>query len=422
MDLMLLFANNFLTLLDAMSIYVIVGLLIAGILKQLIPDDFVSSHLGTDSTGSVIKATLFGIPLPVCSCSVIPLAQGLKKEGASKGAVQSFLISTPITGVDSILATFSFFGLVFTFFRLVSSVIIAIIVGLLQNFIEKGETIRKEETLTPSNTFSMQAPQNISTFSPAKTVKKSEDSSSCGCGTASCDEKKRFSFIAALKYGYGTLFADMAKALLIGLVLGALFTTFMPKEYAKLLFDNQILTYFVILIFAMPLYTCATASLPIAAALMMQGMSGGAAFVFLTAGPATSAVTMSVIYKMLGRTSLIVYTGTIAVLSLIFGFGFDTIFSELQILNVGHHMEEATLYESLASLLMLILIVYHLVKDKLAKKKESCCSSDTQSSEEGSSCSSTVKKEESCCSSKEKIAPSGFGVKPKNGGGFSLKP
>ena len=142
MDLAITFANNFLLLLDAMAIYILVGLLIAGILKQLVPNDFVSKHLGKGSFSSVIKATLFGIPLPVCSCSVIPLAQGLRKEGASKGAVQSFLISTPITGVDSILATFSFFGLVFTIFRVVSSVIIAICVGLVQNFVEKEENIQ----------------------------------------------------------------------------------------------------------------------------------------------------------------------------------------------------------------------------------------------------------------------------------------
>ena len=130
-----LLANNFLLLLDAMSIYLLVGLLLAGILKQIIPDDFISKHLGKSSIGSVIKATIFGIPLPICSCSVIPLAQSLRKEGASKGAVQSFLISTPITGVDSILATFSFFGLIFTLFRVLSSIIIAIIVGLIQNFV-----------------------------------------------------------------------------------------------------------------------------------------------------------------------------------------------------------------------------------------------------------------------------------------------
>ena len=129
MEMAISLANNFLVLLDAMSIYILIGLLIAGILKQLIPDDFVVKHLGKGSVSSVLKATIFGIPLPVCSCSVIPLAQGLRKEGASKGAVQSFLISSPITGVDSILATFSFFGLLFTIFRVISSIMIAIIVG-----------------------------------------------------------------------------------------------------------------------------------------------------------------------------------------------------------------------------------------------------------------------------------------------------
>lgn len=118
MELAILLANNFLVLLDAMSIYILIGLLIAGFLKQIIPDDFVVKHLGKGSISSVLKATLFGIPLPVCSCSVVPLAQGLRKEGASKGAVQSFLISSPITGVDSILATFSFFGLFLQFLEL----------------------------------------------------------------------------------------------------------------------------------------------------------------------------------------------------------------------------------------------------------------------------------------------------------------
>lgn len=402
MEFLFEFANNFLKLLDAMSIYVMVGLLIAGILKQLIPDDFVASHLGKDSTTSVIKATLFGIPLPVCSCSVIPLAQGLKKEGASKGAVQSFLISTPITGVDSILATFSFFGLVFTVFRVASSVVIAIVVGLLQNFIENKP--KKEEIITPSFT----APAGFSATGfgvQAPVQPKEEEASSCGCSStassccSSSESKKSFSFVNALKYGYGTLFSDMAKSLLIGLILGAAFTTFLPQEYAKLLFDNEILTYFVILIVAMPLYTCATASLPIAAALMLQGMSAGAAFVFLTAGPATSAVTMSVIYKMLGRTSLLVYTITIAVMALIFGYGFDTFFGNLEILNISHEHEGSSIIYSVASLLMLILIVFHLLKDKFSQNSSSCCTSGASND----SCCSTDSKEESssCCSDKK---------------------
>ena len=141
MDLALFLANNFLSLLDAMAIYILIGLFIAGILKQIVPDDFIIKHLGSGNISSVIKATIFGIPLPVCSCSVIPLAQSLRKEGASKGAVQSFLISSPITGVDSILATYSFFGWFFTIYRVVSSMIIAILTGIVQNIFDKEEKV-----------------------------------------------------------------------------------------------------------------------------------------------------------------------------------------------------------------------------------------------------------------------------------------
>ena len=351
MELLWNFLENFIVLLNAMSIYIIFGLFFAGVLKQIIPDDFVSSHLGKSSTSSVVKATLFGIPLPVCSCSVIPLAQGLRKEGASKGAVQSFLISTPITGVDSILATYSLFGIVFTTFRIISSVIIAISVGLVQNFVQKDDNVKVETA-----------------------------ESSCGC-SSSCDSstvKKKFSFVSVLKYGYGTLFSDMAKALLIGLILGALFVTFTPKEYTEILFQNQFLTYFVIMLISMPLYTCATASLPIAAAFMLQGMSPGAVFIFLTAGPATSAVTMSVVYKMLGKTSLIIYLIVIAVLGLLFGYIYDTFFKELSILTISMDNEEINIFNILSSVVMMGLIFYHLLKDRFTKK-ESCCSetSDT---------------------------------------------
>ena len=345
MELAILLANNFLVLLDAMSIYILIGLLIAGFLKQIIPDDFVVKHLGKGSISSVLKATLFGIPLPVCSCSVVPLAQGLRKEGASKGAVQSFLISSPITGVDSILATFSFFGLFFTIFRVMTSLIIAIIVGLIQNFIEKDDSLLKED----------------SSFS------------SCGCSSSCNDikeEKKRFSIKKVFSYAYVTLFIDMAKPLLIGLLFGAIFTTFAPKEYTSLLFENQILTYIIIILFSMPLYVCATASLPIAAALMMEGMSAGAAFIFLTAGPATSAITMSVVYKMLGKTSLIIYLSTIGILSLIFGFIFDLFFNDINILQFSLHNEEANLFSQISSFIMLFLISYHLIKPWLRRKEQ----------------------------------------------------
>lgn len=352
MQYLTLITDNFLLLLNAMAVYILIGLFFAGVLKQLIPNDFITKHLGKGSISSVIKATIFGIPLPVCSCSVIPLAQSLRKEGASKGSVQSFLISTPITGVDSILATYSFFGLIFTIFRVISSIIIAITVGIVQNLIQKENQ--------------------------QKIFFKEEENSSCctsnTCCSSSTKEKKSFSLKAVLTYAYVTLFKDMVKPLFLGLILGALFTSFAPKEYTSILFENQFLTYIVIILLSMPLYVCATASLPLAAAFIMQGMSGGAAFIFLTAGPATSIITMSVVYKMLGKKSLFIYLITICILSLLFGYLYDTIFSSLNILHFTKEEGHFSLFSQIMSLLMLILMAYYLISPLFSKKeKSSCC-------------------------------------------------
>ena len=337
MELFELLANNFLLLLNVMSIYLLIGLLLAGVLKQIVSDDFISKYLGKSSIDSVIKATILGIPLSIYLYSIIPLSQGLRKEGINKGAIQSFLISIPINSVDSILVTFSFFGFVFTIFRVVSSVIIAITVGLIQNFVEKSD--KKEEKV------------------------KDETSCSCHCSCSSSKkEKKSFSIKEVFIYAYVTLFKDIVKPLFIGLILGALFTTFVPKEYSYLLFNNQFLTYLVIILFSMPLYVCATASLPLAAAFMLSGMSGGAAFIFLTVGPAISAVTMSVVYKLLGKTSLIIYIATIALLSLVFGFLYDMFFSELSILKFSVDNNESSIYTQISSLIILVLISFYSIK------------------------------------------------------------
>lgn len=337
MDTVVKILENIVVLANAMSFYILIGLLIAGILKQLIPDDFIASHLGESKSGSVIKATLLGIPMPVCSCSVIPLAKSLQKEGASKGAVQSFLISTPITGVDSILATYSFFGWFFTLYRVVTSVFIAIITGILQNLIESKERVKAEG---------------------------SGSCSGCCCESHTPEEKKGFSTTEALRYAYVTLFGDIYKALFIGLLFGGLFTTLLPKEILEPLFEYPLLTYFAVLLIAMPLYVCATASLPIAAALMLSGMSGGAAFVFLSAGPATNTVTMGVVAQMFGKKALMLYLGTIASFSILFGYLFDTFFSTLEVLTITTEVENFGLLDTLSTLIMFGLIGYYFIKGR----------------------------------------------------------
>jgi len=336
------FINNFITLINAMSFFILIGVIIAGVLKQLIPSDFISSHLGTNSTSSVIKATLFGIPMPVCSCSVIPLAKSLQKEGASKGAVQSFLISTPITGVDSIAATYSFFGIFFTLYRVITSIFMAIITGLLQNKFDTQEIVK------PKPKF-----QTLGKISLAPTK---------SCCSTPTPTKKSFSLKAVFSYAFGTLFKDMAGSLLFGLILGTAFTTLLPKELLEEVFAYQFLTYLAVLLIALPLYVCATASLPIAGAFILSGMSGGAAFIFLSAGPATNSVTMGIVKEMFGTKSLAIYLGSIASMSILFGYLFDLYTNKLTLLNMSEHMSKSSLVDTISSFIMIGLILYYLFR------------------------------------------------------------
>ena len=187
-----------------MAPYILFGLIFAGFLHELVPDTIVKNHLGKDSIWSVIKATIFGIPLPVCSCGVVPLAASIKKSGASSGSTLSFLISTPITGVDSILATYGMFGWAFTIYRVITSMIISIIAGILANFY--GE---KEEEIQTKPVFSMAQP----TTQPQSAMSFSAESCESGsCCSSVSHEKKTFMSVSknAFSYAFGTLLSDIA--------------------------------------------------------------------------------------------------------------------------------------------------------------------------------------------------------------------
>jgi len=365
----------------AMAPYILFGLLFAGILHELVPDSIVTKHLGKDNISSVVKSTVFGIPLPVCSCGVIPLATSIKKSGASKGATLSFLISTPITGIDSIMATYGIFGWIFTLYRAVTSMIIAMVAGILTNIFDKDTSTGSVALSDSKPTFSAVAPQTTTSFS-MNTPKQEE---SCGTGEGSCcstsnDEKKGFSFVAALKYAFVTLLGDIAKPLFWGLLLGALITVSIPDNLAELLKDKAWLSYLIVIIIAVPMYVCATASLPIAAGLMLAGVSAGAAFVFLSAGPATNTVTIGVVKKMLGTKSLVIYLGSIIIGSILFGLGLDYIFdiSAIDPTSLIHIDEEGGIIDTLSSIILWGLVLYFILKPYFQKKDScsggSCCS------------------------------------------------
>ena len=375
MELFSLFIDALVDLSNAMAPYILFGLLFAGILHELVPETLVTKHLGKENVFSVIKATLFGIPLPVCSCGVIPLATSIKKSGASKGATLSFLISTPITGVDSILATYGVFGWIFTLYRVFTSMVIAMVAGILTNLFDK-------ESLESVNMNSIEVPQTelqgVNTFSEAST----EEVASCCSAGSSCSTrtKSKFSINKVLKYAFVTLLGDIAKPLFWGLVIGALISVAIPQNLSDILIENSWLSYLIVIVIAVPMYVCATASLPIAAALMLSGVSAGAAFVFLSAGPATNTVTIGVVKKMLGSCSLYIYLGSIIIGSVLFGMGLDYIFD---IANISPqslvHMDENTGFISVASSLVLwVFVLYFLLKPYI-NKVHSICSSDTLS-------------------------------------------
>jgi uncharacterized membrane protein YraQ (UPF0718 family) len=348
----------------AMAPYILFGLLFAGVLHELVPDSIVTKHLGKDNISSVVKSTVFGIPLPVCSCGVIPLATSIKKSGASKGATLSFLISTPITGVDSIMATYGIFGWIFTIYRAVTSMIIAMVAGILTNIFDKEVEVKK-----PS--FSAVAPQATSF-----TMNKPAKEESC-CSTDSCCDSssgsKKFSFMAAMKYAFVTLLGDIAKPLFWGLLLGALITVAIPENLSEVLKDSSWLSYLIVIVIAIPMYVCATASLPIAAGLMLSGVSAGAAFVFLSAGPATNTVTIGVVKKMLGSRSLVIYLGSIIIGSILFGLGLDYIFdiSSIDPASLIHMDEEGGIIATISAVILWGLMLWFMVKP-FFKKEDEC--------------------------------------------------
>ena len=377
MEHITLFLNALVDLSNAMAPYILFGLIFAGVLHELVPETLVTKHLGKENIWSVIKSTIFGIPLPVCSCGVIPLATSIKKSGASKGATLSFLISTPITGVDSIMATYGIFGWIFTIYRAITSMIIAMVAGILTNFLDKEEEKTKSAfNLTPNvGVTSVSTQSSISTsfgLSPTVGATSVSAQSCCSSETSCCSSngaKKENFIVRVYNYAFGTLLKDIAQPLFWGLILGALITVAMPSNLSELLVEYSWLSYIIVILIAVPMYVCATASLPIAAGLMLSGVSAGAAFVFLSAGPATNTVTMGVVKKMLGTRSLYIYLGSIIVGSTLFGFGLDYLFStsEIDPKTLVHMGEHAGFIAVISSILLWFFVGYYILKPYFSK-------------------------------------------------------
>lgn len=277
-------------LVAGMTPYLMFGFLCAGILHVAVPHIFFKNFLSQNNSKSVIWAALFGIPLPLCSCGVLPTAMSLRKEGASKSATVSFLTATPQTGVDSILATYSVFGLAFTIIRPIAALVTSFFSGMSIALFDK-----EDDSI-------------------------SENEQTCD---GSCEMEQENKCISALRYGYVTMLQDIGTHLVVGLLIAGLIAVAVPDSFLLKFADNPLLEMLAVTLIAVPMYVCATGSIPIAAALMLKGLTLGAALVFLMAGPAVSFASVVVVRKVMGLRTTVIYLLSIIVGAFAFGLLID---------------------------------------------------------------------------------------------------
>ena len=351
------FFNSFLLITGEMSPYLLLGFLIAGVLHVFVPKRFYTKYLSRENRFSVLYAALLGIPLPLCSCGVIPTAIGLKNERASKGTVASFLIATPQTGIDSILATFSLMGLGFAIVRPVAALVTGVCGGLLVN-----RLVHDQEDDMPV-------------------------SSACRLESGS-------RLWRVFRYAYFEMIQDIGLRLIIGLLIAAFINVAIPDEFFLSFGRQPLLQMLVILAVAVPMYICSTGSIPVAAALMMKGLSPGAALVMLMAGPAVNVASILVVRNSLGRRFTWVYLITIIGFSILFGLivnavgiGADLVVPAAETGCCGTPTHHLSLFRIICSAFLVLFIIIALSMKFLSRfKKQAAVSGTAVYSVEGMHC------------------------------------
>jgi hypothetical protein len=322
-----------------MSPYLLFGFLVAGILSVFISARTVERHLGSRGFWSILKASLFGVPMPLCSCGVIPVSMSLYKHGASRGATISFLLSTPQTGLDNIFIIYSLLGPVFAVF----SPIVAMVSGLF------GGTM-------------------VSIFDRQPTQQNQPCKEDC------CNEtKKENRILKALRYAFLILPSDIGRAMLVGLIIAAIISASVPDDFFStyLAAGGGILAMVVMMAVGIPMYVCSAASVPIAAALIEKGLNPGAAMVFLMTGPATNAAGITTIWSLLGKKTAIVYLISIVISAFTAGLVLDMIFRGLP--KGAVHIHGAMLpgwFGNLCAIVLLAVLGWAILNNPHKKSKD----------------------------------------------------
>ena len=323
--------REILELVNSMSPYLLLGFTLAGMMHAFVPRTMYSRYLSGNNFRSVLGAAILGIPLPLCSCGVIPTAMSLRKDGASKGATISFLIATPQTGVDSIIATYSLMGLPFALLRPFVALVTALFGGTLANYVDRNDD--KEEAAAER---SCCAKEEKTTF--AQKIK------------------------VAANYAYVEMMQDIGRWLVLGLVVAGVITVFVPDSFFSLFAGRPFASMLMVLLFAIPMYLCATGSIPIAVALMLKGLSPGTALVLLMAGPAVNVASLLVIGKVMGRRSLFTYLFSIVGCAILFGLGIDYLLprewftASLEKIHSCHSCGEISYFNTVCSIVLALLL------------------------------------------------------------------
>jgi uncharacterized protein len=304
------------SVLGQMAPYLLFGFLVAGVLSVCISPEFVERHLGGRGFQPVVNAALFGVPLPLCSCGVIPVGAAFRRHGASRAATTSFLLSTPQTGVDSIAVTYAILGLGFAVYRPLIALATGILGGLLVMLFAETER-----------------PVDAGASKPKP------------CGETCCTNRARQGVARrVLEYGLVVLPRDIGVAILLGVVIAGAIGVFVPAKAWHPYLGGGIVSMLLATAVGIPLYVCASASVPIAAGLIHAGASPGAVLAFLIAGPATNAATITTLWKLLGGRSALLYMGTIVFSAVGGGLLLDVLLPDMTIDLHGmteHHHEAA---------------------------------------------------------------------------------
>ncbi|MBD5258952.1 MAG: heavy metal-associated domain-containing protein [Barnesiella sp.] len=334
--------QSLLSMLNSMSPYILLGFLIAGIIYVFVPRAAMARHLSGKGWKPAMKAALLGVPLPLCSCGVLPTAISMRRNGASRGASTSFLIATPQTGVDSIAATWSLLGPAFAVVRPIAALVTAVAGGTIVSRHDNEETGADARSLN---------------------VEEADDIPTGFAGKVG----------AALRYGFVSLVGSIGGWLVAGLVIAAVITVYVPDDFFTVLGRTPILSMLVALVVAVPMYVCATGSIPIALALVLKGLSPGTAFVLLMAGPAVNFASYTLVSREMGRRAATMYLGSIIVGAVGFGLVIDYLlpsqwFEVTQMHAACHHGESLPLFPTICSAILSALLIYSLVITKIFRK------------------------------------------------------